>query len=161
MAACRFKPPYSSACLQATNCLPLTLLPAPLPLSIMLCTLHVQAMDGIMSLEDALEQRLQVINCTPTDIQAFLRAYPPESRLTPVGGWGSAVPCPALPPPPLLPPAAGTLAQSVLSCWWPLLAYLLVGGVMRGACLPACLVQGARELIQQLQNRGVAVYLIR
>ena len=43
-----------------------------------------------MSLEDALEQRLEVINCTPTDIQAFLRAHPPESRLTPVGGWGAS-----------------------------------------------------------------------
>ncbi|KAL4436899.1 hypothetical protein ABPG75_004038 [Micractinium tetrahymenae] len=60
------------------------------------------AMDGSMSLEDALEQRLAVINCTPADIQAFLKAHPPESRLTP----------------------------------------------------------GAKELIQQLQSRGIAVYLI-
>lgn len=60
------------------------------------------AMDGSMSLEDALEKRLQVINCTPADIQAFLKAHLPESRLMP----------------------------------------------------------GARQLIQELQNRGVAVYLI-
>lgn len=60
------------------------------------------AMDGSMSLEEALEQRLAVINCTPADIQGFLKAHPAESRLTP----------------------------------------------------------GAKELIQQLQRRGVAVYLI-
>ncbi|KAI3425907.1 hypothetical protein D9Q98_007879 [Chlorella vulgaris] len=60
------------------------------------------AMDGTMSLEAALEQRLEVINCTPSDIQAFLKAHPAESRLT----------------------------------------------------------TGAKQLIQQLQARGVAVYLI-
>lgn len=37
-----------------------------------------------MSLEDALEKRLEIINCTPADIQAFLRAHPAESRLVPV-----------------------------------------------------------------------------
>ena len=42
-------------------------------------------MDGSLSLESALEQRLQVINCQPGDIQAFLKAHPPESRLFPVG----------------------------------------------------------------------------
>lgn len=63
----------------------------------------MQAMDGSMSLEEALEQRLSVINCTPADIQAFLAAHPPESRLVP----------------------------------------------------------GGRELVAQLQRRGVAVYLIR
>lgn len=41
------------------------------------------AMDGSMSLEEALSQRLAAINCTPTDIQAFLQAHPPESRLAP------------------------------------------------------------------------------
>ncbi len=41
-------------------------------------------MDGTMSLEEALEQRLAVINCTPEDIQAFMKAHPAESRLTPV-----------------------------------------------------------------------------
>ena len=44
----------------------------------------MQAMDGSMSLEDALERRLEIINCTPADIQAFLRAHPAESRLVPV-----------------------------------------------------------------------------
>jgi hypothetical protein len=44
----------------------------------------LQAMDGTMSLEAALEQRLEVINCTPSDIQAFLKAHPAESRLTTV-----------------------------------------------------------------------------
>jgi hypothetical protein len=121
-----------------------------------------------MSLEDALEQRLQVINCTPTDIQAFLRAHPPESRLTPVG---SAVPCHG---------AAAASAEAACAgaaCSWPAgaeLAWALSCLVPTArllahsevfcsgpACLPACLVQGARELIQQLQNRGVAVYLIR
>ncbi|GAB4821168.1 hypothetical protein N2152v2_008214 [Parachlorella kessleri] len=41
------------------------------------------AMDGSMSLEEALAQRLEVINCTPQDIQAFLGAHPPDTRLTP------------------------------------------------------------------------------
>lgn len=41
------------------------------------------AMNGTVSLEDALNARLEVINPTPTDIQAFLRAHPPETRLVP------------------------------------------------------------------------------
>ena len=44
-----------------------------------------------MSLEEALAQRLAVINCTPQDIQAFLGAHPPETRLTPV--CLAALPC--------------------------------------------------------------------
>lgn len=48
------------------------------------CSAVLQAMDGSMSLEAALEKRLEVINCTPADIQAFLKAHPPDSRLTPV-----------------------------------------------------------------------------
>jgi phosphoserine phosphatase len=31
----------------------------------------------------ALEKRLEILNCTPADLQAFTAAYPPESRLTP------------------------------------------------------------------------------
>lgn len=30
----------------------------------------------------ALEKRLQILNCTPQDLQAFLAAHPPEARLT-------------------------------------------------------------------------------
>jgi hypothetical protein len=46
---------------------------------------HVsQAMDGSLSLEAALEERLKLINCTPADIQAFIKAHPPQSRLVPV-----------------------------------------------------------------------------
>ena len=56
---------------------PVASLPVPLPPT-------PQAMDGTMSLEEALEKRLNVINCTPADIQAFLKAHPAESRLTPV-----------------------------------------------------------------------------
>jgi glycerol-3-phosphate dehydrogenase (NAD+) len=41
------------------------------------------AMDGTMSLEDALTARLRVINPKPSDIHAFLAANPPESRLVP------------------------------------------------------------------------------
>lgn len=47
-------------------------------------TRSVKAMDGSMNLEQALEQRLAMINCTPSDIKAFIKAYPPESRLVPV-----------------------------------------------------------------------------
>lgn len=43
------------------------------------------AMDGSMSLEAALEERLRIINCTPADIRAFLDAHPAGSRLSPGG----------------------------------------------------------------------------
>lgn len=42
-----------------------------------------KAMDGSMNLEQALEERLKIINCTPQDIRAFLNAHPPSSRMTP------------------------------------------------------------------------------
>jgi glycerol-3-phosphate dehydrogenase (NAD+) len=42
-----------------------------------------KAMDGSMSLEQALTARLQIINPKPSDIHAFLAAHPPESRLVP------------------------------------------------------------------------------
>jgi glycerol-3-phosphate dehydrogenase (NAD+) len=42
-----------------------------------------KAMDGTMSLEEALTARLRVINPKPSDIHAFLAANPPESRLVP------------------------------------------------------------------------------
>lgn len=45
---------------------------------------HVQAMDGSMNLEQALEERLNIINCTPADIKRFITAHPPQSRLVPV-----------------------------------------------------------------------------
>jgi hypothetical protein len=41
-------------------------------------------MDGAMNLEQALDERLKIINCTPSDIRAFIQAHPPESRLVPV-----------------------------------------------------------------------------
>jgi len=41
------------------------------------------AMDGSMSLEEALTARLRVIKPKPSDIHAFLAANPPESRLVP------------------------------------------------------------------------------
>jgi hypothetical protein len=41
-------------------------------------------MDGAMNLEQALDERLKIINCTPADIRAFIQAHPPESRLVPV-----------------------------------------------------------------------------
>jgi hypothetical protein len=44
----------------------------------------VQAMDGSMNLEQALEERLRLINCTPADIKRFIKAHPPQSRLVPV-----------------------------------------------------------------------------
>jgi hypothetical protein len=43
-----------------------------------------QAMDGTMNLEQALEERLRIINCTPQDIKAFICAHPPATRMAPV-----------------------------------------------------------------------------
>lgn len=40
-----------------------------------------RAMDGDLSLEQALQQRLDAIDCSPRDIKAFLSANPPEQRL--------------------------------------------------------------------------------
>lgn len=112
------------------------------------------AMDGSMSLEQALERRLEVIACTPADIQAFLAAHPPASRLTPVraGGAGGG--------------GGGRTAwglQARLRATLP--ACRARKRLRRDGGLPAppaaALVQGARELIGALQSRGVAVYLIR
>lgn len=47
-----------------------------------------QAMDGSMSLEAALEERLKIINCSPADIKRFIAAHPPASRMAPVGRRG-------------------------------------------------------------------------
>jgi len=41
-----------------------------------------KAMDGSMSLEVALEERLRIINCKPADVKRFLQAHPPHTRLT-------------------------------------------------------------------------------
>ncbi len=46
----------------------------------------MQAMDGTMSMETALEERLRIINCTPADVSAFLAKHPPHTRLVPVSG---------------------------------------------------------------------------
>ncbi len=48
------------------------------------CMRCMQAMDGSMSLEVALDERLKIINCTPADVRRFVAKHPPESRLTPV-----------------------------------------------------------------------------
>jgi hypothetical protein len=50
-----------------------------------------KAMDGTMSLEVSLEERLRIINCTPDDVKLFLRAHPPSSRFAPVSGIGRDV----------------------------------------------------------------------
>lgn len=50
---------------------------------LLLLLLH-QAMDGSMNLEQALEERLRIINCTPADIKRFIQAHPPSSRMVPV-----------------------------------------------------------------------------
>lgn len=42
-----------------------------------------KAMDGSMNLEQALEERLRIINCTPADIKRFIVAHPPSSRMVP------------------------------------------------------------------------------
>mmetsp|Transcript_6379 Transcript_6379/g.19796 ORF Transcript_6379/g.19796 Transcript_6379/m.19796 type:complete len:598 (-) Transcript_6379:3278-5071(-) len=43
--------------------------------------LTTQAMDGTIDLSKSLEDRLNIINCKPSDVKAFLKAYPPEARL--------------------------------------------------------------------------------
>ncbi|KAG1665202.1 hypothetical protein FOA52_002603 [Chlamydomonas sp. UWO 241] len=42
-----------------------------------------QAMDGTLDLSQSLEARLNIINCTPKDVKRFIKANPPQSRLTP------------------------------------------------------------------------------
>ncbi|GLC44857.1 hypothetical protein PLESTM_001654900, partial [Pleodorina starrii] len=42
-----------------------------------------KAMEGSLSLERALEERLNIINCSPQDIKNFISAHPPSSRLAP------------------------------------------------------------------------------
>jgi len=45
----------------------------------------IQAMDGSMNMETSLDERLKVIDCKPDDVRRFVRANPPQNRLTPVG----------------------------------------------------------------------------
>ncbi|MEW5301341.1 MAG: hypothetical protein WDW36_004205 [Sanguina aurantia] len=42
-----------------------------------------KAMDGSLNLHDSLGERLRIINCTPANIQDFLEANPPASRMAP------------------------------------------------------------------------------
>ncbi|KAG2446311.1 hypothetical protein HXX76_000899 [Chlamydomonas incerta] len=42
-----------------------------------------KAMDGTLSLEQALDERLNIINCSPEDIKRFIKAHPPASRMAP------------------------------------------------------------------------------
>lgn len=42
-----------------------------------------KAMNGQMTLEEAITERLRIIDCAPNDIQRFLTAHPPETRLVP------------------------------------------------------------------------------
>ena len=44
-------------------------------------------MDGAMSLEDALMERLRIIDCKPEDLSRFIQTHPPQSRLTEVCDW--------------------------------------------------------------------------
>eukprot|EP00798_Chlamydomonas_sp_ICE-L_P013167 gene13167-30652_t len=39
------------------------------------------AEESSMNLDEILEERLRIIDCTPADIKAFLKAHPPESRI--------------------------------------------------------------------------------
>uniref|UniRef100_A0A7D7L907 Glycerol-3-phosphate dehydrogenase [NAD(+)] n=1 Tax=Chlamydomonas sp. ICE-MDV TaxID=1983280 RepID=A0A7D7L907_9CHLO len=42
-----------------------------------------KAMDETMDLDEALAERLKIINCTPADVKRFLKQHPPESRINP------------------------------------------------------------------------------
>lgn len=44
----------------------------------------VQAMNGEVSLEEALRDRLHIIDCTPEELTSFIQAHPPTTRLTKV-----------------------------------------------------------------------------
>ncbi len=39
-----------------------------------------------MDLTQSLEERLNLINCSPADIRRFIAAHPPASRVVPVSG---------------------------------------------------------------------------
>ncbi|BDA43327.1 probable glycerol-3-phosphate dehydrogenase [NAD(+)], cytoplasmic at C-terminar half [Coccomyxa sp. Obi] len=41
-----------------------------------------KAMNGEVSLEEALRDRLRIIDCTPEELTSFIQAYPPTTRLT-------------------------------------------------------------------------------
>lgn len=78
--------PHSSTCAAHIEAVP-----SPLNSFVRVDTLHTplllllhQAMDGSMNLEQALEERLRIINCTPADIKRFIQAHPPSSRMVPV-----------------------------------------------------------------------------
>lgn len=45
--------------------------------------LTTKAMNGQMTLEEAITERLRIIDCSPADIQRFLAAHPPHARLVP------------------------------------------------------------------------------
>lgn len=56
---------------------------------------------------------------------------------------------------------AGAQALSILMTGCSMSNEIAPDCPISGPCLPIPPMQGARELIQQLQNRGIAVYLIR
>jgi hypothetical protein len=41
-------------------------------------------MNGEVSLEEALKDRLRIIDCKPEELASFIQAHPPSSRLTKV-----------------------------------------------------------------------------
>jgi hypothetical protein len=122
---------------------------------------QLQAMDGSLNLEQALERRLEIINCTPSDIKRFVAQYPPESRLVPVGHRGTMAvvvvfivsACSGMPLGNELPKNQNCNAVAMSSC-----GMLISVEAFSAACLVG--LQGIQELISALQARGTAVYLI-
>jgi glycerol-3-phosphate dehydrogenase (NAD+) len=92
----------------------------------------LQAMNGTLSLEDALNERLQIIDCKPQDLARFLEKYPPHTRLSEVCNTSFTL----------------WVARLLSLCYvlWP--------------CKVARDVQGIGQLVAALQVRGIAVYLI-
>ena len=84
-----------------------------------------------MSLEDALMERLRIIDCKPEDLARFVQAHPPQSRLTEVRAWN----------------LESTKSGMRAAC-------------DRDALILPSSMQGIQELVTALQTRGVAVYLI-
>ncbi len=139
-----------------------------------------QAMDGSLTLQAALEQRLDIINCTP-QVPAFTRCC---TRALPWPGRALAAQLrpgcvrpfarpPARPPaghqalhrraPAQVPPRAGAVRCTTEhgGCARCALALSLTTLVWpRRAAHPVPPLQGIEELIRVLQARGVAVYLI-
>jgi len=106
-------------------------------------------MDGSMNLEQALEERLRIIDCTPRDIKAFIK----------VGGLALCSHCSRIAA--FLP--RSFVASAPVHCTPQSLSMHpqpLSNQTLQAHPPESRLVPGVKDLISALQARGVAVYLI-